>query len=86
MGRKAGLRTHCAIPDFSEWYANVRTPYTKIRKQKYSATLYKILFLYIYMYTQNPIANRFTILNFKKLPVERCWIFFSLLALGSAVA
>lgn len=89
MGRKAGLRPHCAIPDFSVWYANGHAPYIEIRKQKYSATLYKILFflyIYIYIHTQNPISNRFTILNFKKLLVEGCWILFSLLAIGSAVA
>lgn len=55
MGRKAGLRPHCAIPDFSVWYANIHAPYIKIRKQKYSATLYKILFFFLYIYTHtNP--------------------------------
>lgn len=79
MGRRAALGAHCAKPDFSVWCANVHAPYIKIRKPKYSATMYKILFyiyIYVYIYTQNPISNRFTILNFKKLLVEWCWIFF----------
>lgn len=42
--------------------------------------------MYIYIHTQNPVSDRFTRLSFKKLLVEGCWILFSLLALGSAVA
>lgn len=78
-GKESWSQTHCAIPDFSVYYTNVHTCYREIRKQKYSATLYKILFfiyICIYVHTQNPILNRFTILSFKKLLVEGCWIFF----------
>lgn len=40
---EAGLRTHCAIPDFNMWYSNeLSHALHREMKQKYSATLYKI--------------------------------------------
>lgn len=69
-GKKAGLRTHCAIPDFNMWYSN---ECSHALHQRNETKIFSYVVQNFFYIKHHKSWTDLLYLNSKKLPIEWCW-------------